>query len=278
VSLEYAIEYPCPVRQRITTEQIVAITRTIAWLDAVRDAALATGNVFARVVCAVTTLQGQESREYTVAQLAGEAAEQSHRYAAMCRVCPVARRLQTGRFGCVGQINYPISARCEEQLAVVAQRAWTERTPALVTIKAMVDAHFGRTRSEQTWMGHLRREQRGTERATPVSLLHLKRHEELTTDHLLSLLLSNGTMRGNRLRLVAAFLREVRPSFQAFLEKLSGAGQPVMADREQWGPLVHPTHRRLNVRTAEESLYQFMAFADAVLLAEELNCAVYLDG
>lgn|GEM_PF-5099187 len=276
MSLEYAITYPCPVRQRISTNQIFGITRAIAWLNAVRDASLATGNPVARVVTAVATPDGQEIREYPLAQLAGEVAEQNYRYAAICRQCPIAQQLQTGLFGCVGRINYPISTLCEEQLAAIAHRAWAEHTPAAMTLQAMVSAHFGRTPSERTWMGRLRRERQGAERPEPIVLLQLKRREQLTTDHLFSLLLSNGTVRGNRLRLVATFLRELHSTFRELLASHQAATKPIVIDHKCQP--ASQRYRPLNVRTAGESLQQFIAYADAVLLAKELDCAVYLHG
>jgi len=278
VSLEYAIEYPCPVRWQINTDQIIAHTRLIALRHALRDTAFLTGETPARVLYTVATPASTESREYSVSELEGEIAEQNHRYRAICYTCPVTRQLQTGLFGCAGRINYPISALCEEQLAVVARRAWTEQTPAAMTIRAMLDARFQHTPSEHTWTGQLRRRPGGCERAEPVALLQLKRRERLTTDHLLSLLLSNGVMRDNRRRLAAVFLRELRPSFQIFLEKRTTMGAPIMIDRKRWRPFGNSGYRPLSVRTTEESFQQFIAFADAVLLAEELNCAIFLNG
>ena len=134
MSLEFAIEYSCPLRARYAEEHLRAWGRL--------------SNIHTRVTTGETLSPSEEKLRFV--ERAGVELERMRRETGVCETCPAhLPREAAGEgesVGCLGRINYPIEAQFEKFMADRVQLALdtisAEDQPRLLRILVEADSPF----------------------------------------------------------------------------------------------------------------------------------------
>ncbi len=252
MSLEFAVEYPCPLRARYTEEHLRAWGR----LSQIHTR-LTTGDSAAPTPDKVRFVEDARSE-----------IEQMQAETALCRTCPAClppEGTEGEAVGCLGRITYPIEAQFEKFLAdrvqltldTVEEQDWPRLLKVLLDSDSPFDGEGTKSLRAVTTSNGLR----FFELRLPIRLARQGSH--LTTDHLFDAL--------------AGFTSDdsARTTYTRELPLAATADYYDFLDLILRNDLSNSERER--IRTRSRNYQQFLRLLSALELAEALRARVLLD-
>jgi hypothetical protein len=252
LSLEFAVEYPCPLRARYTEEHLRAWGR----LSQIHTR-LTTGDSAAPSPDKVRFVENARSE-----------IEQMQAETAVCKSCPAALPLEGTEgeaVGCLGRISYPIEAQFEKFLAdrvqLLLDTVDPEDQPRLLRILVDAESPFDGEGTKDLRRVTTAQGLRFFELRLPISFTREAAH--LTTDHLFDMLAGFKSETADRTTYTREFPFAATADYYDFLDL---ALRNDISQRER---------DRLNSRSRNYA--QFLRLLAAFERAEALHTGVLID-
>lgn len=252
MSLEFAVEYPCPLRARYTEEHLRAWGR----LSQIHTR-LTTGDNAAPSPDKVRFVEDARSE-----------IEQMQAATAVCKTCPAALPLEGTEgeaVGCLGRISYPIEAQFEKFLAdrvqLVLDTVDPEDQPRLLRILVDAESPFDGEGTKELRRVTTAQGLRFFELRLPIRFTREAAH--LTTDHLFDMLAGFKSETATRTTYTREFPFAATADYYDFLDL---ALRNDISQRER---------ERLNSRSRNYA--QYLRLLAAFERAEALHTGVLID-
>jgi len=205
MAIEYLIDRPCPVKEKMPFERIARMLKQRSGAEQILQLELqgAKSQDEARNVKIVSERYGPDGNAVTGEATIGAILDETavlFQLAGVCQDCPAA----LGKpFGCHGAINYPVSAKSEQWLMELAARALEMKTPGMMALEFILDKKF---RGEP--FSEMRRDPRFFESRRPLELVVAKGmlgKKTINSDQLLQFLLPSSLTEGAHMRIMSFF-------------------------------------------------------------------------
>lgn len=259
MSLEYAIEYPCRMRQRYGEARLRELARTGALVSRVVSAALAHDGAPSDESVAFTTQRADELEQVEI--IAQHCRTQCPAHIEAHFALPEANEA----IGCLGRVRYPIDARFERFVADRAQLLYdtssADELPRLLQVLLDPDAPFDGEATKALRAVTTEQGLRFMELRLPI---HMARQAaRLTTDNLFDLLAGFSASDAGA------------SSYQRELSALVLSDYGELLEALFWQEVGDDERARL--QSQSRSFGDFLRWTRALQLAESLNVRLLLD-